>query len=223
MKIIALNGSPRKNKNTGTLLKKALEGAASVGAETQLVHLYDVDYKGCTSCFACKMIGGKSLGRCAMRDGLSPVLEAVEAADAIIMGSPIYFGSVTGEVRSFMERLAFQYLQYTNPPQVLCPRKIDIGLIYTMNVDEHQMASAYAQDLLKIENFMKRALGGRSETLYCFDTYQFDDYSKVRVDYFDPEKKAKRHKEVFPVDCEKAFELGIKMTEVRAGQEAGVP
>ncbi len=51
MKVIALNGSPRKNFNTGTLLKKALEGAESEGADTELINLYDLDYKGCNSCF----------------------------------------------------------------------------------------------------------------------------------------------------------------------------
>lgn len=74
MKVLAINGSPRKTWNTATLLKKALEGAASQGAVTELVHLYDLTYKGCTSCFACKMIGGPSNGRCAMQDELRPIL-----------------------------------------------------------------------------------------------------------------------------------------------------
>jgi len=51
MKAIAVNGSPRKKWNTATLLRKALEGATSEGAKTALVHLYDLDYKGCISCF----------------------------------------------------------------------------------------------------------------------------------------------------------------------------
>ena len=55
MKVMAFNGSPRKKKwNTVTLLKSALEGAASVGAETELVQLYDLDFSGCISCFSCK-------------------------------------------------------------------------------------------------------------------------------------------------------------------------
>ena len=55
MKVIAINASPRRKWNTATLLQSALEGAASQGAETELVHLYDLDFKGCTSCFACKL------------------------------------------------------------------------------------------------------------------------------------------------------------------------
>src|SRR3974390_1563375 len=108
MKVIAINGSPRKNWNTATLLTKALEGAVSLGAETELVHLYDLDYKGCISCFACKLIDGPYNGHCAVKDGLSPLLKAIETeADAIILGSPIYFGGLSGEMRSFMERLLF--------------------------------------------------------------------------------------------------------------------
>ncbi len=96
--VIAVNGSPRKNWNTVMMLEKALEGAASQGAETELVHLYDLDFRGCTSCFACKLKGGKSYGRCAVRDDLSPLLDRIHDADALILGSPIYFGTVTGEM-----------------------------------------------------------------------------------------------------------------------------
>ena len=113
MKVIAINGSPRKKWNTATLLEKALEGAASEGAETELIHLYDLNFKGCTSCFACKLKDGKSYGKCAMKDELTPVLEKLEDADAVILGSPLYLGNSTGEMRSFMERYIFPYLVYS--------------------------------------------------------------------------------------------------------------
>ena len=112
MKVIALNGSPRKKWNTATLLKHAIDGAASKGAEVELIHLYDYNYKGCISCFACKLKGGKSYGRCAFKDDLKPILDRVHDADAIILGSPIYFGMPTGVMRSFTERLLFQYHTY---------------------------------------------------------------------------------------------------------------
>ena len=59
LKLLAINGSPRKKCNTATLLKKALEGAESKSAETELINLYDLDYKGCKSCFACKTRGSR--------------------------------------------------------------------------------------------------------------------------------------------------------------------
>ena len=116
MKVIAFNGSPRKKWNTATLLEKALEGATSQGAETDLIHLYDLNYKGCISCFACKMKNGKSYGRCAVKDDLTPIFKKVLDARSLIFGSPIYLGTVTGQMRSFMERLVFPFLPYTDPP-----------------------------------------------------------------------------------------------------------
>lgn len=62
MKAIAVNGSPRRNWNTATLLRKALDGAKSVGADTELIHLYDMQYRGCISCFACKRKDNKFVG-----------------------------------------------------------------------------------------------------------------------------------------------------------------
>src|SRR5512139_556287 len=90
VKIIAINGSPRKQWNTAKMLEKAIEGAASQGAETHLIHLYDLEFKGCISCFACKTKDGESYGKCAVKDDLTPVYAEIKEADAIILGSPIY-------------------------------------------------------------------------------------------------------------------------------------
>ena len=211
MNIVAVNGSPRKKWNTATLLEKALEGAASQGAETELVHLYDLDFKGCTSCFSCKLKGGKSYGKCALNDGLTPVLEKLADADAFLLGSPIYFGTVTGEMRSFMERLLFQYLTYTRPPGSLFGRKIPTAFIYTMNVSEEIMKEyQYPVHFGLNENYLTR-LFGQAETLCSFETLQFEDYDKVVFNYFDPEQRRERHRTVFPEDCRKAFELGTRM------------
>ena len=214
MKVMAFNGSHRKKWNTATLLENALKGAASQGAETELIHLYDLNFKGCTSCFACKIRGGKSYGRCAVKDGLTPILKKVEAADALILGSPIYFGTVSGEMHSFMERLLFPYFTYTDPPQSLFPKKIPTGFIYTMGVTEELMQEwGYSQHFDKNALYLEVVFGA-SESLFSFDTYQFKDYAKVVADRFDPVHKAKRRQEIFPQDCAKAFEMGIRFSQV---------
>lgn len=217
MYVLAVNGSPRKNWNTAILLNKALEGAAAEGAETELIHLYDLTFKGCISCFGCKLKGGKSYGQCALKDGLTPLLEKAENADAIILGSPIYLSNVTGEMRSFIERLAFQYLVYDANYSSLFKRKIPVGFIYTMNVTEDRMKDmGYMQNLGGTEMVMARIFGS-SESLYVNDTYQFADYSKYVVTAFNEVDKAKRRKEIFPVDCEKAFAMGKRFASVSAG------
>ena len=211
MKVMAFNGSPRKSWNTATLIEKTLEGARSRGAQTELVHLYDVDYKGCRSCFACKLCDGKSYGRCGAKDGLSPILERALKADAILLGSPIYVGYVTGQTQSFLERLVFPKLTYTDPPGTLFERKIKTGVIYTMGLPEEMMKKVgYEVFINRIATLMTRIFG-HSESLCCFDTLQFDDYSKYHAPRFDPKHKAKRRKEAFPEDCRKAFELGVRL------------
>lgn len=92
MKVIAINGSPRKKWNTASLLRSALDGASSAGAETRLFHLYDLNYKGCISCFACKTKGSQCSGLCAVRDDLRDVLSEVISCDVLFLGSPIYLG-----------------------------------------------------------------------------------------------------------------------------------
>ncbi len=209
MKVIAINGSPRKKWNTATLLEKALEGAAGQGADTELVHLYDLDYKGCTSCFSCKLTGGKSEGRCAMNDGLTPLLRKIEdEAGALVLGSPVYFGAMSGEMRSFLERLLFAPLVYSKPPRSVFPRRIRTGVIYTMNVTEQMSRERGYGQMFGMAEGSLRMIFGESSTLCCYDTYQFPDYSKVVMEYADPAHKAARRQTEFPRDCQRAFELG---------------
>jgi len=214
MKIIAINGSPRKNKNTSILLNHALEGAKSCGAETELINLYNLDYKGCVSCFACKIKNGKSYGKCAYRDELTPILDQIEKADAIILGSPIYFATVTGQMHSFLERLMFPYLAYTKEYSSLFGRKLPVGFIYTMNVTKEQMSElGYNQSLHFTENFLENIFG-YFRSLSVNDTYQFDNYSKYVVTAFDSAKKARVREEEFPIDCKKAYNLGLELTQI---------
>jgi Multimeric flavodoxin WrbA len=213
MKLLAINGGPRKNWNTATLLKSAMEGASAQGADTELIHLYDLNYKGCVSCFACKQKDGKSYGKCAFNDDLTPILREIESCDAILLGSPIYLGEVTGALRSFLERFIFPYLVYDKNHSSLFKKAIKVGFIYTMNIDEkHMKEVGYIEHLGTAESVTKRVFG-EAESLYVTDTLQFDDYAKYVSDMFDSEAKAKRRQEVFPEDCKKAFDMGARLVQ----------
>lgn len=212
MKVMAVNGSPRKGWNTATLLEKALEGAASRGAEIELVHLYDLNYKGCVSCFSCKRIGSPSYGRCAYVDGLTPVLEKIEQVDALLLGSPVYLGAATGEMRSFLERLLYPYIVHDGKCSTLVKRAIPTVALYTMNVAEDQIEPrGYERYFQVMERLLGIVFGKPSETLCVTDTYQFDDYAKYVSAQFDPVAKARRRAEQFPLDCQKAFDLGARL------------
>ncbi len=209
MKVIAINGSPRKSWNTAALLNSALEGAASKGASTEIVHLYDLDYKGCISCFACKRRWGASYGKCSVRDGLTPLLEKIERADAFFLGSPVYFGNVTGETRSFMERLLFQYLVYAREDRSLAPKK-QVGLIFTMNLSDSIAKDRGYDYIFESTARTFRMLFGSAEILSSTDTLQFENYSDYVAPLFNEEEKKRRHEEEFPKDCKRAFDLGVK-------------
>ena len=212
MKVIAINGSPRKGWNTDILLKKSLDGAASVGAETEMVYLYDLKFRGCVSCLACKLQKEPRPNRCILRDDMTAVLDRVHEADAVILGSPIYFSEITGEARSFLERFLFQYLNYDDYTKPLSPKK-RIGLVFTMNCPESRFAEfGYDNLFQRYEGWMKLFFG-HCEMLLSADTLQAKDYSRYHLAGFDAAAKQLRHETVFPQECRKAYELGVKLAE----------
>ena len=216
-KVIVLNGSPRKNFNTAKLLKEAQKGAIEAGAEVEYYNLYDINFKGCISCFACKRKGATTNCVCAVKDDLRPILEKCIQADAIIIGSPVYFSYPTGEFRSFLERLLFPVHTYmvdktTGGLKSLRPKTIPVGVIFTMNCPEAWVEKYNYPTILNDNVNALNHVFGYSEALYSYDTYQFIDYSKYDCDLFDETHKAQVRDTQFPKDLEKAFDLGKRLT-----------
>ncbi len=208
MKIIAVNGSARKNWNTHILLREALRGAEAAGAQTELVNLYDLDYKGCIGCLACKVKNGVSLGRCAVNDGLKPLLDSIDACDGFILGSPIYLGDVTAMMRALWERLIFQNLSYDDYSKPLFKRKIKTAFIYTMNAPESMFAQIGYDRVFQTYEMTLKMYFGSASRMAATETLQMNDYSKYHMSSFNEADRKKRREEVFPIDCEKAYELG---------------
>lgn len=213
MKIAIFNGSPRKRGNTATLLRECLAGAEEAGADCEFVHLYSLDYKGCISCLECKRAHGRHAGTCVMRDGLTPILETLEDHDGLIVGSPIYLGSETGETRSFLERIVYPYLTYTPGYKSVFPKTIPTGLVYTMNVDgERKESEGYHHFMDRTQGYLERFFGP-CERLECTGTPLFEDFSKYRASAWDPEEVARRKAETFPAYLRRARELGARLVE----------
>lgn len=207
MKIIAINGSPRKGWNTDLLLHKAVEGAESAGAETEIINLYDLDFKGCRSCMACNLKDEKFYGHCAWNDDLKAVLEKTDSCDGLILGSPIYWGDITAEMRAFLERLLFQYTNFDNGAS-LYEGKARIGFIYTMNAPVGYNDALYE----RYAGFL-RAHFKYVGTVECAETLQVEDYSKYHLGFFNGDDRHKKRETVFPEDCRKAFELGSAIAQ----------
>lgn len=214
MKIIAINGSPRKNWNTDKLCMQVLEGAKSEGFETELVELIDLNFKGCVSCLACHLKTNLNNTRCFYKDELSEVLEKCIEADVIVIGSPIYYGFVTGMARSFMERLLFPldtYLMVDEKRVKKSNKIVPTAWVYTMNANEKQIERSKPR--LKNNEDMMAGIFGECESLYSYDTWQFNSYEPYAVNIFDPEHKAYQRDVEFPKDLQAAYDLGIKLAK----------
>ena len=106
MKVIAFNGSPKKNGNTAKAFGVIFEALNKEGIETELVQVGSSDIKPCTACFKCKE---KKDGFCygTENDILNECLKKMYGSDGIIIGSPVYFGSLTPETKALIDRAGY--------------------------------------------------------------------------------------------------------------------
>ncbi|MBR1798861.1 MAG: flavodoxin family protein [Bacteroidales bacterium] len=205
-KIIIIDGGPRKTFNTATMLQKVAEGACSVGGvEVETVRLYALDYKGCMSCMACK-VKGKASNVCKFRDALTPVLEAIAVADGLVLGSPNYFGEVSAQMRTFLERLAFPWLSY-NDYSITAPKRMPVLLVETQNgLPESNNCNGYGS----MEHCISQALG-TPERLTAYNTYQVKDYSRYELSGFREEAKRHYRDAHWQSDLQAAYDAGRRM------------
>ena len=208
-KIMIIDGGPRKNFNTAAMLQKFAEGAraASSDNEVKTIRLYALDYKGCMSCMACK-IKGKASNVCKYKDALTPILDEIAEADGLALGSPIYFGDVTGQMRTFLERLAFPWLSY-NDYSLTAPKRMPVVLMETMNgLPDRNNSQGYGS----MEHCIAAALG-QPEHVNAYNTYQVKNYDNYELGGFSEEAKRQYRDTHWEEDLQKAFEAGKRMAE----------
>ncbi|MBE5999552.1 MAG: flavodoxin family protein [Sarcina sp.] len=206
-KIVVVNAGPRKGWNTDSLLTEAARGAESAGADVERFDLFRLEkYTGCISCFGCKK--EKFKGQCICRDGLKPVLDAIRESDGLIIGSPNYLSELTASFRALYERLIFQNLTYNMENPCCNEHPVPVLLIMTSNAPDTMYLPLLRNYQQTLTNFV-----GPTEVLVSGDTLQLTDYSKTdwKWSMFDPEAKKARHENVFPQECQKAFEKGAAL------------
>lgn len=135
MKIIGLIGSPRHHGNTAHLVKVMLQQAAALGADTKLYQLGQLDIQGCQSCYACN-----SQESCALEDDAAGILREIAAADAIVLGTPVYMWQMSGQLKLLVDRM-FSFL---NPDfsSKLAPGK-KVALAVTQGQEAPTVFQAY--------------------------------------------------------------------------------
>ena len=102
MKVVAINGSPRKGGNTEIMLNAVLEPIKAAGVETKIIQVGGQNIHGCRGCWACQKLLNR---KCAFNDDIvNDILEDLFSADAIIWGTPSYYSNMTPELKALIDR-----------------------------------------------------------------------------------------------------------------------
>jgi len=105
MKVVAINGSARKDGNTAILIRRVLSVLESEGIETELIQLAGEQIHGCTACGTCRKIQNKQCK--IVNDNVNLYIEKMIQADGIILGSPTYFSMMTSEMKALIDRAGY--------------------------------------------------------------------------------------------------------------------
>jgi len=135
MKVVAFNGSPRKEGNTYLLVQKVFEELQKEGIETEYVHVGGKVLRGCTACYKCRETKDR---RCALPDdGLNGYIEKMESAQGIILASPVYYSNVTAETAALISRAGFvstangRFLRRKVGAAVVAVRRAGANVVYS--------------------------------------------------------------------------------------------
>ena len=104
MRVLAVNGSARKDGNTAILIKKVFEELEAEGIATEMIQLSGKKIRGCAACYKCFENKDR---RCSVKDDLNEIIAKMEEADGIILASPTYFADVTSEMKALIDRSGF--------------------------------------------------------------------------------------------------------------------
>lgn len=101
-KVLLINGSPRANGCTATAFEEMIKVFEAEGVETEIIHVGNMDIRGCISCGTCG-----TTGKCVIDDIVNEVAKKFEKADGLVLGSPVYYGSPNGTLLAFADRLFY--------------------------------------------------------------------------------------------------------------------
>ncbi len=179
MKVVCLLGSPRRNGNSAALARHFLDRAEALGAETVNFNLNDLAMRGCQACEACKT-GHQN---CVLEDGLSNVLDAVFHADLLVFASPVYYGDVSAQLKTFIDR-TYSYLQpgyiTQKHPNRLAARK---PLVFILT-QGHRDPEAFDDILPRYCNLFHWTGFAELHPVRVYDVYHQGDVEKKRPEAF---------------------------------------
>ena len=207
-KIIALNGSGRKNGNSASILKAFLEGVQSTGEDlaVEYVDIFDLDYKGCRGCQGCILKTRKGIG-CVQQDGASTLLQRMREADGLVFASPVYFWELSAQLRALLERYIY--------PGALDHHQ-EIMTLYTMYQPERVSDIAFTPHMDTIRGMMYSFLYDVEVNELLINDTQTWEPSRGALYLTEPEKLARSaaiHAQRWEGDLAAARQAGIAFVQ----------
>ncbi len=215
MKIFIVTGSARKKGNTAALCKEFENGILSQNpaAEIKSINIFDYTFSGCKGCLHCKLKEKSSYGRCVIKDSLKELLEEIKEADGIMLGSPIYFGDMTAQLKAFSERLLYPFVTYSKNFDTIAPKRLKVAIAYTMNTTTEGLEERnYPQHLGMMHRFYEMVYT-KPEIYYSCQTLMAENFEKYGIEMFSEEERKAFKEKQFPLDCKAVFEMGANMAK----------
>ncbi len=190
MKVLGILGSPRRGGNSEILLDKALEGADSTGLDIEKIVLNELKFSPCQECGGCS-----TTGKCIINDDMQTIYKKLDEAEAIILAAPIFFGSLSAQVKAMIDRyqcrwIAKYVLDKRTPLDKPTPQGCRLGFLILVSAANREKFFKNAESIVK--NFFAVLDIEFKDSLYCPN--------------IDKKGKVLKHP-----DClNRAFELGKK-------------
>lgn len=108
-KVLILSGSPRKSGNSDTLCDEFMKGVIEAGNKVEKIFVAEKNVGYCKACYACK-----NTGICAIKDDMAEVLQKMLEADVIVLASPVYFYSISAQLKAVIDRTVARWLEFKN-------------------------------------------------------------------------------------------------------------
>ena len=201
-KVYALNASPRKGWTSEELLDSFIQGIKDTTSEIEVekVHIYDLDYKGCRSCFACQLKSSEE-EICLYRDGAYDLLRGIKTSDGLVFAAPIYYSDLPSQMRALIERLF-----HSGDAK----REIPTSMIYTMNQPEDVSELRFRPHTDRIAEFFRRGFHTEPDELYSCFTLHWNNPEKYKWPMELYERKVEHRETQWPIDLKNAYDAGVR-------------
>ncbi|MFA5332528.1 MAG: flavodoxin family protein [Methanoregula sp.] len=177
MKVIGIASSPRKGANSQTLVEHVLSGARKAGATTELVRLCELDIRPCLGCNDCKKGNG-----CVQKDDLAGLVKKLEKADAVVIGSPVYWGRLNAQAYPFIDR-CYSLLKSDFSTDFPKGKKLAVALTCGgMGMEALAPVDAYVKHIFSFLGFADAGFVWQNQCYLPHDLAKFPDAIKKAED-----------------------------------------